>query len=475
MLHTTQWPIYFKNLLTVGNLDSEVSIVTLWTKRGDIEKNIDKNKYAVIGQLYSKDEGLNALVRNCLANKKIRHIIITGNDLNNSGEALTKLFENGLDKENKIIGIDHAYVDREITKRSLDDFRKNVKIHDFRSLKNFSKLNEIIASLPKLGSYGKPEIFSESKLDLPELLPSEKNGFIVREKYVGNAWLKIIKLIMKFGETKKSQYDIGQRELMDLMVIIEEEDTDKLKWREFYQFTKKDLEKYIPTVITPIVDPSIEYTYGQRLMKFRNIDQIKKIVQELKAHNFSRRAVACTWDIVKDINSDKPPCLDLVQCLVQGNKLYLTAYFRSNDMFEAWPRNVYALRKLQKIISEEIGIDMGTITTFSCSAHIYKNNWKKAKEIIEKYPIKVEKIGDPRGNFRISIERERIKVAHMTPEGKRIDEICGKTAEEICEKMVENFRINDQFHAFYLGKELQKAEIALKNGSEYVQDQGLKI
>ena len=49
------WPIYFKNLLTVGNLDSEVSIVTLWTKREDVEKNIDKNKNAVIGQPYSKD------------------------------------------------------------------------------------------------------------------------------------------------------------------------------------------------------------------------------------------------------------------------------------------------------------------------------------------------------------------------------------------------------------------------------------
>jgi len=265
------WPIYFKNLLTVGNLDSEISIVTLWTKRENIEKLLD-SKYSIIGQLYSKDEGLNALVRNCLTNKKIRHIIITGDDFNSSGEALIKLFKNGVDKENKIIGIDHAYIDKEIPKESINNFRKNVKFYDHRSLRDFSKLNKIISSLPELGSYGKEEVFPESKLDLPELLPSEKNGFIIREKYVGDAWLKILKSIMKFGEIKKSQYDINQREIMDLMVIIEEEDTDNPKWKEFYDFTKKDLEKYLPYVITPKDSPSVEYTYGQRLMKFRNID-----------------------------------------------------------------------------------------------------------------------------------------------------------------------------------------------------------
>lgn len=139
-------------------------------------------------------------------------------------------------------------------------------------------------------------------------------------------------------------------------------------------------------------------------------------------------------------------------------------------MFGAWPRNVYALRKLQKMISEKIGIEMGSITTFSCSAHIYKNNWEKTKEIIQKNPIKVDKIGDPRGNFRITVGDDKIKVAHLTPVGKRIDKIEGKTAEEICEKMVKEFRINDQFHAFYLGMELQKAENALKNGLDYIQE-----
>ena len=469
------WPIYFKNLLDIGNLDSEVAIVTLWTKRENAKKFVDEKNYVVIGQLYSKDEGLNALIRNCLSNKKIRHIIIVGNDITNSGEALIKFFENGVDEDNNVIGIEYAFVDKEIPKRAIEDLRKNVTVHDFRDLKDFKKLNEIISSLPKKGSYGRPEVFPDPKIGVPETFPSEKAGFVIDEDFVGDAWLKVLKLVMKFGVIKKSQYDVKQKEVINLMVTIRKEDPDNIQWKEFYQFSKKDLEKYIPTVTTAKEFPSLSYTYGQRLRKFRGIDQIENIIKELKAHNFTRRAVACTWDVVEDIKSDKAPCLDLIQCLVQDGKLYLTAFLRSNDMFGAWPMNVYALRKLQKIIAESVCVELGSTTTLSCSAHIYKNNWNKANEIIEMYEPKVKELGDPRGNFRISVKNGKINVVHLSPEGKRVDQFEGKKAIEIYRRMVKDMRIHDSFHAFDLGAELQKAEIALENGLEYNQDQSLTI
>lgn len=476
-----KWPVYFKNRLEVGNLDSEVAIVTLWTKREEVSKAVDKGKYAVIGQLYSKDEGLNALLRNCLANKTIRNIVIVGKDLTNSGEALIKLFENGMDKENMVIGVKYAFVDKEISKDAIDNLRENVKVYDYRELKDFSGLNKIIDKLPKEGSYGKPEIFPESKIRLPQVFPSEKTGFVVREDYIGDAWLRILGLVMKFGVVKKSQYDVKQKEIINLMVTIKEEDPDDAVWKDFYQFTEQDLENYIPTVTTAKPYSDIEYTYGQRLRNFRGIDQIANVIEELKAHSFTRRAVACTWDVVKDIKSDKAPCLDLVQCLVQDGKLYLTAFFRSNDMFGAWPMNVYALRRLQKMIAKGLDVEMGHLTTFSCSAHIYKNNWSKANEILEGHSVSTKELGDPRGNFRISVEygkdgkEGKIKVVHMSPEGKRIDEFEGERAIDVYRKMEKEARVHDQFHAFDLGAELQKAEIALENGLEYNQDQRLNL
>lgn len=468
-----EWPIYFRNQLTVGNLNSEVAIVTLWTKKEEVSKFVNKDKYSVIGQLYSRDEGINALIRNCLANKKIRHVIITGKDFNESGRTLIKLFKNGVDDENKIIGTENVLIDKEIPKNRIDYFRNNVRFYDYIGLKKFKELNKLIDSLPKLGSYGDPEIFPPPKIGPPEVLPNEKSGFIVRERFIGDAWLKILKLIMKFGAVKKSEYDIDQKELMNLMVVIEEEDPDKPVWKEFYNFTKTELKKYIPSVITPEKDRSVEYTYGQRMMDFKGVDQIEYIVKKLKSHPFSRRAVVCLWDIENDPETDKPPCLNLVQCLVQENKLFLTAYIRSNDMFDAWPRNAYALRKLQKIIAKKIGLGIGSLTTISCSAHVYKAQWERVNKILKKHPTIVQELNDPRGYFRISVEDKKIKVIHLNPEGNRIDEFEGRRAIEIYREMTRDFRVHDQFHAFDLGAELQKAEIALELGLDYRQDQKL--
>jgi len=44
----------------------------------------------------------------------------------------------------------------------------------------------------------------------------------------------------------------------------------------------KTLEDYMPQVTTPNEIEGLDYTYGQKLMKFRNIDQIANMVAELE-------------------------------------------------------------------------------------------------------------------------------------------------------------------------------------------------
>ncbi|MBO6105062.1 MAG: DUF4346 domain-containing protein, partial [Methanobrevibacter sp.] len=46
----------------------------------------------------------------------------------------------------------------------------------------------------------------------------------------------------------------------------------------------------------------------------------------------------------------------------------------------------------------------------------------------------------------------------------------GKTASEIYEEIIEKGLVTRLDHAAYLGKELEKAEIAMLTGKEYVQD-----
>ena len=53
--------------------------------------------------------------------------------------------------------------------------------------------------------------------------------------------------------------------------------------------------------------------------------------------------------------------------------------------------------------------------------------------------------------------------------------IKGKTAESVYLKIMEMGLISELNHAAYLGSELSKAEIALRIGKEFIQDQRLFV
>jgi len=86
---------------------------------------------------------------------------------------------------------------------------------------------------------------------------------------------------------------------------------------------------------------------------------------------------------------------------------------------------------------------------------------------------------DPKGFFVISIDRVRSKllVEHYQ-DNKLKNKITGDSAEDVC-KTIANLDLIGDFagnleHSMYLARELQKAEIALRNNSDYEQDRELK-
>jgi len=123
---------------------------------------------------------------------------------------------------------------------------------------------------------------------------------------------------------------------------------------------------------------SITYTGDGNL---GGIDQIREsIINRLAENPSSRRAVAITWSPVFDISRDEPPCLQIVQCLIdRAGRLNLVCLFRSNDMLSAWGQNAYGLAHMQKFILDEINLKragrdplvQGWLETISVSAHMY--------------------------------------------------------------------------------------------------------
>jgi len=102
---------------------------------------------------------------------------------------------------------------------------------------------------------------------------------------------------------------------------------------------------------------------------------------------------------------------------------------------------------------------------------------KKVKEIEAK---SVRWVSDPNGYFLVTLDRGRRKIiVEHYKEGKINKKILGNNAKEICDtvaklNLIGNFGQKLE-HAMYLARELEKAEIALKNNINFEQDSELNI
>jgi dihydropteroate synthase-like protein len=76
---------------------------------------------------------------------------------------------------------------------------------------------------------------------------------------------------------------------------------------------------------------------------------------------------------------------------------------------------------------------------------------------------------DPKGDFRIWVEGDKIVCSH----DKLV--VVGKDAKSVIDTVLENDLVSRLDHAAYLGRELKKAEIAAMLGKNYIQDRELNF
>ena len=114
----------------------------------------------------------------------------------------------------------------------------------------------------------------------------------------------------------------------------------------------------------------------------------------------------------------------------------------------------------------------------------YKINKKIEKRITAKYHKIKDWVMDPKGYFLINIDKKNnlLRVGYCKfaklgndPVNDMVAEIVGKTAIEIVNTLIKENYISSLQHAGDMGIELCKAELALKNNLNYVQDKDLNL
>lgn len=124
----------------------------------------------------------------------------------------------------------------------------------------------------------------------------------------------------------------------------------------------------------------------------QGIDQLIKLINDIKNDPGSRRLLMCTW-IPKDL--DKMvlcPCHVLFQVYIRSSssssKLYLDSmmYQRSADVALGVPFNIASYALLSKIIAHCCGLEAGIYTHVMGDAHIYVNHVEPLKTQLTRSP-----------------------------------------------------------------------------------------
>lgn len=471
------WPYEYKEKVIVGTRANNVGIATLWSVKEEIAKYVNKEHYCIIANYYDVYNGLEPMLRNCLSNPHIRYILIVGADKSGSKTTLLNFFNLGIDR-GLVKGTD-VPIPKDIPIKYLELVRKHIKVIDLTDkvsdLGNFEEwgaiINKTIKMLEAKGPYDSPKLFPKTQ-EVVEIYPSDNNVYTIKDDYISKVWLKVLDTINSYGTKTWTTHEESSeiRECINVVAVVQREDPDNPNIEEYFRFSKDDITNYYKEFCTNYIPDGTAYTYGSR---FRGkVDQINEIVTKLRENYFSKRCFATTW-MQSDLNNSTPPCVISFQPNIQNNILYATSYIRSNDMFRAWPLNAFGLRKIQKNICEELDCKMGPLTIISQSAHIYKENQKQTKDILEKYYTNTNCFYDPRGYYTIELKEDNIYVNHYSPTSKKLKEYTGKTAREINDKINTSQHPVDPYHSTYLGEEMMKAEIALKLDLNFTQDKEL--
>lgn len=520
MLNT--WPHYFKDRLILGNPNSDSAIATLWTPMNVVAQMADVSKVSVVGQLYTK-RGINYLLRNVLLNPRIKRILLVGADLMGSGEALHALATKGPAFSKKAGPLQMDWLDENISENAIKDFFQHVEIINNIGPVSSDNIKTFVNESKKGDEWRIGEEFPEPEASGSGGLPSEESLFSVRGEKVWQAWIRLLHQIMRFGRPSPMIHHYGSEritEVVNLGAVVYSEDPDNPDLPTWFPYKKEDIDRYVKGFLSSSRGDEA-YTYGERLKAFplelydqsmyssylnnwstsnlsdirkelrkaisgKKLNQQKVIVEKLKSFPENKGAIAILWEPIIDNfglrEVWRTPCLVVVQAMIRDKKLFLTAYFRSNDMYGGWPLNMFGLRAFQKELAAMIDrkLNLGPLTSISHSAHIYESSWQAAEKLVHDHWIDVSCQWDPRGNLNVEIDGTDIVVKHLSPDGIFLDEyrhngLLEKASRDLCFKLESAGVFSTIGNAMYAARNIERAEVAIKLGLKFTSDVALNL
>ena len=122
-----------------------------------------------------------------------------------------------------------------------------------------------------------------------------------------------------------------------------------------------------------------------------SIDQIAKVVEQIRTNPDSRRHVVTAWNPAEVDEMALPPCHALFQFYVEPRKdgpgrLSCQLYQRSADMFLGVPFNIASYALLTVMIAQQTDLEPGEFVWTGGDCHVYDNHVAQVREQLSRDP-----------------------------------------------------------------------------------------
>lgn len=111
----------------------------------------------------------------------------------------------------------------------------------------------------------------------------------------------------------------------------------------------------------------------------QTIDQITKLIDQIKRNPDSRRLIVSAWNVADVDNMALPPCHSLFQFYVADGKLSCQLYQRSADTFLGVPFNIASYALLTMMVAQVCDLQPGEFVHTFGDTHLYLNHLEQAE------------------------------------------------------------------------------------------------
>ena len=118
----------------------------------------------------------------------------------------------------------------------------------------------------------------------------------------------------------------------------------------------------------------------------RHIDQIQRVLDDLKNNPDSRRIIVSAWNVADLDKMALAPCHAFFQFYVADGKLSCQLYQRSADLFLGVPFNIASYALLTMMVAQVTGLKPGDFVHTLGDAHIYSNHFDQVNEQLSREP-----------------------------------------------------------------------------------------